>query len=234
MIAGLQKMTLLDYPGKVACTVFLQGCNFRCPFCHNAPLLPGGDEEFMTEEALMAFLQKRKGLLDAVCISGGEPTLYEGLEDLLRKVKALGYLVKLDTNGSRPAILRRLAEEKLLDYVAMDVKNCPDRYGRTVGIPGYSLEKIEGSLSFLLRGGLPFELRTTVVEPLHDPVGLAEMGRWLYGLNGGKLLPQLYLQPFRDCETVLFSGLRTPTADAVSSIKTALAPYVETITVRGM
>ena len=169
MIAGLQKMTLLDYPGKVACTVFLQGCNFRCPFCHNSPLLPGKGESGITEEELLAFLQKRKGLLDAVCVSGGEPTLYAGLEDLLRRIKELGYLVKLDTNGSRPAVLKRLTEEKLVDYVAMDVKNSPARYGQTVGAEKLDIAPLEESLRFLLAGTVSYELRTTVVEEFHDP-----------------------------------------------------------------
>jgi pyruvate formate lyase activating enzyme len=115
MIAGLQKMTLLDYPGKVACTVFLQGCNFACPFCHNSPLLPFDAQPFMEEAALLAFLQKRQGILEGVCITGGEPTLYPGLENLLRQIKALGYGVKLDTNGSRPEILKELVAEGLVD-----------------------------------------------------------------------------------------------------------------------
>ena len=137
MISGLQKMTLLDYPGKVACTVFLQGCNFRCPFCHNSDLLPRSGEPLMTEDAFLQFLKKRQGLLDGVCVSGGEPTLQPGLEALLRQIKALGFAVKLDTNGSRPDVLKTLVSEKLVDYVAMDAKNGPDAYGRTIGLDHY-------------------------------------------------------------------------------------------------
>jgi len=126
-IAGLQKMTLLDYPGRVACTVFLQGCNFRCPFCHNSGLLTGETQEEIPMEAFLTFLSRRQGLLDAVCISGGEPTLSPELPELVSRVKQMGYLVKLDTNGSRPDVLKALAAENLLDYVAMDVKNSPAR-----------------------------------------------------------------------------------------------------------
>ena len=132
-ICGLQKMTLLDYPGKVACTVFLGGCNFRCPFCHNGELLDGTAEPIMEQDELIVFLSKRKGLLDAVCISGGEPTLQPGLAALLAQIKAMGYLTKLDTNGSRPEVLKDLIARNLLDYVAMDIKNSADLYSRTTG-----------------------------------------------------------------------------------------------------
>ena len=234
MIAGLQKMTLLDYPGKVACTVFLQGCNFRCPFCHNSPLLPGKGEEGLREEELLAFLQKRKGLLDAVCISGGEPTLYGGLEDLLRRVKALGYLVKLDTNGSRPAALKRLVECKLVDYVAMDVKNCPRRYGQTVGLENIDLQPIEESLRFLLSGAVDHELRTTVVAEFHDDTAMEALGIWLSGLVPGAKPRRLFLQPFLDRDSVLVSGLHTPTAEQLALLREKLARYVETVTIRGV
>ena len=152
MISGLQKMTLLDFPGKVACTVFLQGCNYRCPFCHNSDLLPGKGEELMTPEELLAFLRKRRGLLDGVCVSGGEPTLCPGLEDLLTSIKALGFAVKLDTNGSRPQILKDLVEKGLVDYVAMDVKNSPQRYAETVGLTHFDLGPTEESLRSLIGG----------------------------------------------------------------------------------
>ena len=233
MIAGLQKMTLLDYPGKVACTVFLQGCNFRCPFCHNSPLLPGGGEEFLSEDSLLAFLQKRKGLLDAVCISGGEPTLYGGLEGLLRRIKELGYLIKLDTNGSRPAVLKRLVERKLVDYVAMDVKNCPSRYGQTVGVEKMELAPLEESLRFLLSGAVNYELRTTVVEEFHDSEAMAQMGSWLCGLVPGTRPGKLFLQPFQDRDSVLAPGLHTPTAEKLEFMRQTLERYAEAVALRG-
>ena len=234
MIAGLQKMTLLDYPGKVACTVFLQGCNFRCPFCHNSDLLPGGGEEFMTEEALLAFLKKRVGLLDAVCVSGGEPTLYSGLAGLLRQIKALGYLVKLDTNGSRPAVLKALVAEKLVDYVAMDVKNCPARYGQTVGVERIDLAPMEESLAFLLSGAVDYEFRTTVVDEFHDEASIREMGQWLCSLVPGTKPKRLFLQLFRDRESVLFSGLHTPTGENTKLFADILRGYAEFVDIRGM
>ena len=233
MISGLQKMTLLDFPGKVACTVFLQGCNYRCPFCHNSELLGGGGQEFMSEEEFLAFLKKRVGLLDGVAVSGGEPTLYKGLEDLLVQIKALGYAVKLDTNGSRPQVLKALVEKGLVDYVAMDVKNGPDAYGQTVGIAKLDLAATEESLRFLIGGKVDYELRTTLVEPLHTEGSVAQMGQWLAALVPGKKPKQLFLQRFVDRDTVLFSGLCAPDADTVSHYGELLAPYVEKITLRG-
>lgn len=234
MIAGLQKMTLLDYPGKVACTVFLQGCNFRCPFCHNSDLLSGGSVDCISEEALLSFLQKRKGLLDAVCISGGEPTLYSGLEGLLRQIRALGYLIKLDTNGSRPAVLETLVKEQLVDYVAMDVKNCPRLYGVTVGVEKISLDPIEESLRFLLSGEVEYELRTTVVEEFHDEAAIREMGQWLASLTPERRPGRVYLQPFRDRDSVLFSGLHTPTGEKTELFRDIMRPFAETVEIRGV
>ncbi len=233
MIAGLQKMTLLDYPGRVACTVFLQGCNYACPFCHNSQLLCFEAEPFMQEEELLAFLKKRKGILDGVCITGGEPTLYAGLEDLLRQIKALGYGVKLDTNGSKPKVLRQLAEAGLVDYVAMDVKNSPRMYGQTTGVPGLKLENVEESLRFLIGGGVAYELRTTLVRQLHDEASMEEMGRWLASLVPGKLPEILYLQTFVDRDTVVFSGLSAPETEDVRRFSRSLEPYVHQVRIRG-
>jgi pyruvate formate lyase activating enzyme len=233
MIAGLQKMTLLDYPGKVACTVFLQGCNYACPFCHNSGLLPFEGEPFMEEDALIAFLEKRRGILDGVCITGGEPTLYSGLEALLRRIKALGYAVKLDTNGSNPKLLRHLAEENLLDYVAMDVKNCPSRYGQTVGMPGVKLAAVEESLRFLIGGGVPYELRTTLVQQFHDEAAIAQMGQWLCSLVADKKPAALYLQRFVDRESVAFSGLSAPETSQIEAFSKLLTPFVQKVLIRG-
>ena len=232
MIAGLQKMTLLDFPGKVACTVFLQGCNFRCPFCHNSGLLSGAGEELMTDDAFFSFLDSRKGLLDGVCVSGGEPTLMPGIGEFLRSIKDRGFAVKLDTNGSRPDALKALVEEGLVDYVAMDVKNSPSRYGQTVGLP-VALEKIEESLRFLMTDKVAYELRTTLVLPLHDSACMEEMGKWLAQLVPGRKPRQLYLQRFVDRETVLYSGLSAPEENTVSRWADTLSLYVEKIGARG-
>ena len=232
MIAGLQKMTLLDFPGKVACTLFLQGCNFRCPFCHNSELLPHQGEPLMDAEAFLSFLAKRKGLLDGVCVTGGEPTLCPELPKLLAEIKALGFAVKLDTNGSRPDVLKALAEAGLVDYVAMDVKNCPGRYAETVGLPQYDLGKVEESLRFLLAGSVPYELRTTVVKQFHDDEAMAQMGAWLASLSDRK--PQaLFLQKFVDRESVIFAGLLPPESEDLARYSAILSQYVEKIAVRG-
>ena len=233
MIAGLQKMTLLDFPGRVACTVFLQGCNFRCPFCHNTDLLPPDGQELMTEDALISFLEKRTGLLDGVCITGGEPTLYQGLAELLRRIKGLGYAVKLDTNGFQPKVLKMLVEEKLIDYVAVDAKNGPSRYGETVGVPGFKLDKIEESLRYLMEDHIPYELRTTVVEPLHDEASIVEMGQWLASLTPGKKPAKLFLQRFVDRDTVAFGGLRAAEEDTMEKYVSLLRPYLGEVTIRG-
>ncbi len=232
MISGLQKMTLLDFPGRVACTVFLQGCNFRCPFCHNSDLLPKEGKELMSMEDLLAFLSTRRGLLDGVCLTGGEPTLQPRLIELIRGIKALGFAVKLDTNGSRPAILKALVEEGLLDYVAMDIKNAPSAYGETVGVAALPLAPIEESIRFLLSDAVPYELRTTLVGQLHTEARIREMGEWLVSLVPGKKPRDYFLQNFVDRESVLFSGLSAPAEDATARFASILAPYVEQVTVR--
>lgn len=233
MIAGLQKMTLLDYPGKVACTVFLQGCNYRCPFCHNSELLPHGGEPFMAEEEFFAFLQKRKGLLDGVCVSGGEPTLYPGLSAFLKRIKELGYAVKLDTNGGRPDVLQQVAQEGLVDYVAMDVKNSPGCYPETTGVPGLRMDKTTQSLRFLIGGGVDYELRTTVVAQLHSEESIREMGEYLSTIVPGKKPRILYLQSFTDRDTVAFSGLSAPSETEMACYAKALEPFVEQVCLRG-
>lgn len=209
-IHGLQKMTLLDYPGKVACTVFIAGCNYACPYCHNSQLQTREAEPIMQDDALLSFLQKRQGLLDGVCITGGEPTLNPELPQLLARIKALGYAVKLDTNGSRPEVLRQLVTAGLVDYVAMDVKNGPEKYAQTAGVPCLQMNSIEESLRFLISGRVPYELRTTLVQQLHDEESITSMGRWLAGLCPGKRPEVLHLQSFVDRESVVFTGLSAP------------------------
>ena len=231
MIAGLQKLTLLDFPGKVACTVFLAGCNYRCPFCHNAQLLSGKPEALMTEDAFFAFLESRKGLLEGVCVSGGEPTLTPGLETFIGKIKALGFAVKLDTNGSRPELLKALAEKGLLDYVAMDVKSSREGYAAATGVAA-DLTAVEESLRFLISGSLPYELRTTLVAQLHTAETMEAMGRWLADLVPGKKPANLFLQSFVDRDTVAFSGLTAPTENTILQYQSVLSPFVTNVTIR--
>ena len=232
MICGLQKMTLLDFPGKIACTVFLGGCNFRCPFCHNSELFMGKPEKLMEDEEFFAFLKSRKGLLDGVCVSGGEPTLYKTLPDFLAKIKEMGFLVKLDTNGYRPEVLKALVQQGLVDYVAMDVKNSPAMYAQTVGLEKMELSSIEESLRFLIGGELPYELRTTLVRQLHDAASIQDMGAWLAALVPGRKPKKLFLQSFVDRDTVLFAGLSAPETEATQEFAKILAPFVEQVTIR--
>ena len=233
-ISGLQKLTLLDFPGRVACTVFLGGCNLRCPFCHNSQLLGGDAEELMDSGALLDFLRKRQGVLDGVCITGGEPTLHADLPELLRSIRALGYAIKLDTNGTNPQLLRRLIDEGLVDYVAMDVKNGPDRYAETVGIEGFSLAATEESIRLLLEDKTDYELRTTVVLPLHSEDSIAAMSAWLTALGDGKKVKRLYLQPFVDRDTVPVAGLCAPEADTLSAFVGLLQSCADYVTLRGV
>lgn len=175
-ICGLQKLTLLDFPTKTACTVFTGGCNLRCPFCHNAPLVTGvADAEALDVEEFFAFLAKRKGLLQGVCISGGEPLLQPDIADFIRRIRTMGYAVKLDTNGTLPDRLKPLLDEGLLDYVAMDLKNAPNLYGKTVGIEGFDFAPVAQSMALLRASGIPYEYRTTVVRPLHTVEGLKKL-----------------------------------------------------------
>jgi len=234
IISGLQKMTLLDFPGKVACTVFLQGCNFRCPFCHNSGLLGAAEDPFMSEAELLSFLKSRKGLLDGVCVTGGEPTLQPELPGLLENIKAMGFAVKLDTNGSRPDMLRSLAENGLIDYVAMDVKNCPARYGETAGMSPALLPKMEESLRFLLSGQVDYELRTTMVAEFHDENAMEEMGRWLAALVPGIKPKRLFLQRFADRDSVLRPGLHAPEPELMARCRERLLPYAEAVALRGV
>ncbi len=230
-IAGLQKTTLLDFPGKVACTVFLAGCNLRCPFCHNRELvLPEGQGALtpLTEEELLAFLRRRRGLLDGVCVTGGEPLRSDGVFGLLREIKALGYAVKLDTNGGFPARLRRAVEEGLADYVAMDVKNCPARYAETAGVPALSLAPFCESIGYLMGGAVPFEFRTTVVRELHTEADLLALARWIAGPE------RWFLQSFVDGPGVLRGGLHPWAADALRAMPARLAAFVPQTEVRGV
>ncbi len=227
-------MTLLDYPGKVACTVFLQGCNFRCPFCHNSDLLDVKEEGSITQEELLAFLTKRQGLLDGVCITGGEPTLQKDLPALLQAIKDLGYAIKLDTNGYRPEVLKELVEAGLVDYVAMDIKNCPDRYAETAGLPGINLERIEESMRFLLSGKINFEFRTTVVDEFHDEKVMEEIGLWLQNIDAVHKAQNFFLQPYMDRESVLVTGLHTPGKEKIRRFQAILEPFTKNVEIRGM
>ena len=232
-IVGIQKLTLLDYPGKVACTIFLNGCNFRCPFCHNAELLSSDTEQVLTVEGLLAFLKKRQGVLDGVCITGGEPTIHPELPQLLRSIRELGYHVKLDTNGYLPKTLSAILEEGLVDYVAMDLKNSPAGYGEAVGISEPDLCRIEESIRLLQGSGVDFELRTTVVSPIHSTDSIRDMGKWLLSVTNCKPVPRLFVQPFVDRDTVPVGGLSAPTREELELFQEILTGCAEAVALRG-
>lgn len=224
-IGGLQKLTLLDFPGHVACTVFLQGCNFRCPFCHNTSLILGTEE--ITQDEILRFLNTRQGLLDGVAITGGEPMLSADLPDFLRKIKALGYKIKVDTNGSFPAMLRRLIDEKLADYVAMDIKNSPEKYAETAGADGM-LDAVRESVSILMDASLPYEFRTTVVDELHEPSDFEAIGKWLAGAQ------RYFLQGFVDSGDILRPGLHAASKEKMEQCRSAAAQFIPKAQIRGL
>lgn len=226
-IAGLQKMTLLDYPGKIACTVFLPGCNLRCPFCHNASLvLPERITPAMTQEELLQFLKKRQGCLDGVCVTGGEPTLHKDLPELLNAIRELGFSVKLDTNGTRPQVLRSLLDAGLLDYVAMDIKNSPEQYTRTCG--GIDvLSQVNESIRMIMDSGVDYEFRTTVLHPYHLPEDLTAIGHWIRGAK------RYFIQAFVDSGDLIGTG-KAMTNEELQSLLQAVTPIIPHTQLRGV
>lgn len=228
-INGFNKLTLLDYPGHLAATIFLGGCNMRCPFCHNASLvIKVSSQPVIPAEEVLAFLAKRTNILEGVCITGGEPTLSQDLPELLQKIKAMGFQVKLDTNGTNPSMLKSLVSDQLIDYVAMDIKNSRDKYRATAGSPNLSLELIDESISFLLTSPLDYEFRTTVVKEFHTSEDMLFLGEWLTGAKA------YYLQAYRDSEDVITPGFHCPSKDTLSEYITLLTPYIKQVTLRGV
>lgn len=230
-ISGIQKLTLLDYPGTVACTLFTAGCNFRCPFCHNAMLvLPEQIEDAsLSEDEVLGFLKKRQGVLDGVAITGGEPLLHRELPELLGKIKALGYKIKLDTNGSNPELLRGIIENRLVDRVAMDIKNAPKAYGTTVGVAGLDIAPIERSKDMLLFGDIDYEFRTTVVKGIHTEDSLIGAAKWIEGAK------EYYLQQFKDSGSLILpDGLAAYDEKEMHALADAVREYVPAVQVRGV
>ena len=227
-IHGLQKMTLLDFPGRVAATVFLGGCDFRCPFCHNFELATGEAKPVMDDEELLAFLRKRRGLLDGVAITGGEPCLHAALPDLLARIRELGFSTKLDTNGYHPAMVERLIADGLVDYVAMDIKNSPEKYAHTCGVPRVDMGPIRESVSILMSSAPDYEFRTTVVAELHEASDFHAMGELIAGAK------QYFLQGFTDRDTVPFEGFSAPAQDVLESYARIARIYVPNTQLRGI
>lgn len=229
-ISGIQKLTLLDYPGTVACTLFTAGCNFRCPFCHNAMLvLPEQIEEAkISQDEVMSFLKKRVGMLDGVAITGGEPLLHADLPELLREIKSLGYKIKLDTNGSNPKLLREIVEAGLVDRVAMDIKNDPEQYMLTVGCR-VDMKAIEQSKDYLLSGVIDYEFRTTVVKGIHTKESLVAAAKWISGAK------EYYLQQFKDSGNLIDPDeLAAYDEKQMHELADAVKEYVPAVEVRGV
>ncbi len=228
-ICGLNKTTLLDYPGHVAATVFLGGCNFRCPFCQNGDLVlkPEGQPAVEKEE-VMAFLRKRKGVLTGVCITGGEPTIERGLAELIEEVKNIGYLVKLDTNGYCPEVIRKLTEKGLVDYIAMDIKNDLKKYGETVGIQGIDAGRIMDSIRWIINGKTDYEFRTTVVKELHGREDMSAIGKAIKGAKA------YFLQGYQESGGVIAPGFHAYGKEEMEELAEWVKPFVPNVQLRGV
>ena len=227
-ICGLQKMSMVDYPGKLAATVFTGGCNLRCPFCHNAGLVTHlQDSPQLEREEILKFLRSRKGLLDAVVLSGGEPLLHSGAADFLEEVRHMGYLVKLDTNGCYPQVLKEILDRGVVDYVAMDIKNSPEKYAATVGIAGFDPAPVIRSFHILKDSGVDYELRTTVSREFHTAADIAAVGAWLGPVK------KYYLQNFEDSGDVIGQGLHGFSEAEMEQLADAARSWAETVGIRG-
>lgn len=228
-IYGLNKTTLLDYPGKVAAVIFLGGCNFRCPFCQNSTLVlnPSAQPEIPVKEVL-SFLKKRQGILEGVCVTGGEPTLSPDLPELLQEIRTLGYPIKLDTNGTHPELLKTLAEQNLIQMTAVDIKACPDNYPSLCGLVHPDLDAVKETVEFLKNGALDYEFRTTVVRELHSEKDFIEIGQWLTGAKA------YYLQAYRDSEEVLQPGFSSYTQKELEHFREILKRTIPLVELRGI
>ncbi len=230
-IEGIQKLTLLDFPGRVACTVFTPGCDFRCPFCHNADVVLYGEGAY-PEEALFSFLQTRKGKLTGVAITGGEPLMNEDMLRFVSRIRELGFAVKLDTNGSYPERLKELVRGGLVDYVAVDVKNCREKYAATGGLDEAAaaalMPKVCESIDFLMTKPVDFEFRTTVVKELHEDDDFRRIGEWLAGDE------KFFLQAFKDSGNILSPGLSAHSKEDMERFADILRPYIPKIALRGV
>ncbi|MBO4950195.1 MAG: anaerobic ribonucleoside-triphosphate reductase activating protein [Clostridia bacterium] len=228
LIKGLQKLTLLDYPTKTACTIFTGGCNFRCPFCHNASLVLDVNEgEKHEADEVLAFLGKRVGLLDGVCVTGGEPLLQKDIKEFLKAIKEMGYAIKLDTNGYSPEKLMEIVEEGLIDYVAMDIKNCKEKYSETAGID-IDMAKIEKSVSFLMNSGIDYEFRTTVVKEYHTLSDIEKIAGWISGAK------RYFLQSFVDSGDLIKDGLSAVDKETLDSMKNVCTWHIKNTETRGV
>lgn len=227
-INGLEKMSLVDYDGKVSATVFTGGCNFKCPFCHNSPLvLDFNNLPLLPESSVLEYLKKRKGILDGVCISGGEPTLQKDLTCFIEKVKNLGYAIKLDTNGTNPDLIKILNENGLVDYFAMDIKNDREHYANIIGFDSFDTAKVEKSVQYFLSGKADYEFRTTLIKEYHKEDNIELIGEWLKGAK------KYFLQKFKDTGSCIKGGLSPIDENTVVLYKGILDKYIANVNLRG-
>lgn len=229
-IQGFNKTTLLDYPKHLASTIFIGGCNMRCPFCHNSSLVlhPEAVPAIPVDDVL-SHLNKRKNVLDGVCITGGEPTLFaDELTQLIKSIKDLGLKIKLDTNGTNPALLKNLVDNKLIDYIALDIKNSRENYGLSIGIKNYNTNKVNESVKYLLKSPIEYEFRTTIVKEHHTSRDILSIGQWIKGANS------YYLQSYKDSEDIISPGLHSHSKDTLETFAQLLAPYINKVELRGV
>lgn len=234
LILGLSKTTLLDYPGSVAATLFTGGCNFRCPFCHNGNIVR--KDKFLIpllEEEIFSFLQKRRNVLTGVCITGGEPTLHPDLPELITQIKKLGYLVKLDTNGTNPQMLHDLIHAGLIDYCAMDIKNSPEKYGATTGFSTdhskFDLTDIESSVRIIMhQKQIPYEFRTTIVREFHDEADILAIAQWISDAKA------YFLQSYTDSDGVLCKGFHAHSEETLQAYAALCRQFVPNTILRGV
>lgn len=228
IIKGFQKLTLLDYPGKVACTVFTGGCNFRCPFCHNALLVTEMDDIEYTEKEIFEHLERRKGVVEGVAVTGGEPLLQKDIERFLYELKCTGVSVKLDTNGSFPEKLKGILELGIVDYVAMDIKNSKEKYAQTVGVQDFDISTVEQSIQLLQQSGVDYEFRTTVTANFHTIEDMQSIARWLQGT------PKYFLQNFVDSGMLIDSTCKGVSKAEMQEMLSAVREFIPTAELRGI
>lgn len=223
---GIEKISLVDFDDKVSCTLFTFGCNFRCPFCHNSSLVVGEDNSGLDFDEILNYLKSRKGIIDAVVITGGEPTIMPALKEKIRAIKKLGFLVKLDTNGTNPIVLKKLIEEGLIDYVAMDIKNSPQKYNNTCGLNNIDLGNINNSIEYLLENHVDYEFRTTLVKEFHELKDVEEIGKWIKGAK------RYRLQRFIDNDHCIKPNLREIEIKKAQEYRTILQKYIDDVELR--
>lgn len=228
IIKGFQKLTLLDFPGRTACTVFTAGCNFRCGFCHNALLVTETDDTFVPENEFFDFLKTRVGILDGVAITGGEPLLQKGIKEFMRKIRALGFMIKLDHNGTKPELLKEIIDEGLVDYVAVDIKNSPEKYAMTVGLNELDITPIKKTVDILVNGSVDYEFRTTVNDELFTIEDFKKIGEFIKGAK------RFFIQQFKDSGNLIEKDFFSPCPkETLELFKSTVAPYVESVEIRG-